>query len=241
MANIILTESELKLRMAQIYKEEKLEQIRDTWQTFTKNEKVFVLEFYKSLHPESKVLQESKWYNWLGDIVGFIPGLELVNVINGVSYWKQGEKLFALLSFLAGVPGLGMVLGPVKVLLKGGGAVAKGLKGAVALGDASKLASIGAKSSVVGKLIGTVGGWGGKLLSVLVRLGEKVPFLKTIIKGIKSVLNLFQSAKTNMGVKSVPAFKVTKSKPTLSTTGGGTPTGGGDPITNIMSSMFGSK
>jgi hypothetical protein len=177
----------------------------------------------------------------LGDIVGFIPGLELVNVINGVSYWKQGEKLFALLSFLAGVPGLGMVLGPIKVLLKGGGAVAKGLKGAVALGDASKLASIGAKSSVVGKLIGTVGGWGGKLLSVLVRLGEKVPFLKTIIAGIKSVLKLFQTAKGEMGVKSVPAFKVTKTKPTLSTTGGGTPTGGGDPITNIMSSMFGSK
>ena len=251
MANIILTESELKLRMAQIYKEEKLEQIRDTWQTFSKNEKVFVLEFYKSLHPESKVLQESKWYNWLGDIVGFIPGLELVNIINGVSYWKQGEKLFALLSFLAGVPGLGMILGPVKVLLKGGGAVAKGLKGAVALGDASKLASIGAKSSVVGKLIGTVGGWGGKLLSVLVRLGEKVPFLKTIIKGIKSVLNLFKSAKSNMAVKSVPAFQVTKNtlknKPTLSTMGGGTPTGGvtptggGDPITNIMSSIFGLK
>jgi hypothetical protein len=233
--------------MAQIYKEEKLEQIRDTWQTFTKNEKVFVLEFYKSLHPESKVLQESKWYNWLGDIVGFIPGLELVNVINGVSYWKQGEKLYALLSFLAGLPGFGLILGPVKVLLKGGGAVARGLKSAVAVGDASKLASIGAKSSVVGKLIGTVGGWGGKLLSVLVRLGEKVPFLKTIIAGIKSVLMLFQKAKGKMGVKSVPAFKVTKNKPTLSSmggvtpTGGGVPTGGGDPISNIMSSMFGSK
>ena len=241
MTNIILTESELKLRMAQIYKEEKLEQIRDTWQTFTKNEKVFVLEFYKSLHPESKVLQESKWYNWLGDIVGFIPGLELVNVINGVSYWKQGEKLYALLSFLAGLPGFGMILGPVKVLLKGGGAVAKGFKGAVAVGDASKLASLGAKSGVIGKLISTVGGWGGKLLEVLVRLGEKVPFLKTIIVGIKSTLRLFQSAKSKMGVKSVPGFKITKNKPTLSTMGGGTPTGGNDPITNIMSSMFGTK
>jgi hypothetical protein len=241
MANIILTESELKLRMAQIYKEEKLEQIRDTWQTFSKNEKVFVLEFYKAIHPESKVLQESKWYNWLGDIVGFIPGLELVNVINGVSYWKQGEKLFALLSFLAGLPGLGLILGPVKLLLKGGGAVAKGFKGAVAVGDAGKLASLGTKSGVIGKLISTVGGWGVKLLSVLVRLGEKVPFLKTIISGIKTILKLFQTAKGEMGVKSVPEFKVTKTKPTLSTTGGGTPTGGGDPITNIMTSMFGSK
>ena len=190
MANIILTESELKLRMAQIYKEEKLEQIRDTWQTFTKNEKVFVLEFYKSLHPESKILQESKWYNWIGDIVGFIPGLELVNVINGVSYWKQGEKLFALLSFIAGIPGLGLILGPVKVLLKGGGAVAKAFKGAVAVGDAGKLASLGAKTGVIGKLISSVGGWGGKLLEMLITLGEKVPFLRNIIRGLKSTLNV---------------------------------------------------
>ena len=251
MANIILTESELKLRMAQIYKEEKLEQIRDTWQTFTKNEKVFVLEFYKSLHPESKVLQESKWYNWLGDIVGFIPGLELVNVINGVSYWKQGEKLFALLSFLAGVPGLGLILGPVKVLLKGGGAVARGLKGAVAVGDASKLASLGAKSGVVGKLIGTVGGWGGKLLSMLVSLGERVPFLGKIIRGLKSTIKVFQTAKGEMGgVKSVQGFKVTKnpltSNPSLPI--GGVEKGiekgvekgaAADPITNMVSSMLG--
>lgn len=248
MANIILTESELKLRMAQIYKEEKLEQIRDTWQTFTKNEKVFVLEFYKSLHPELKLLQESKWYNWIGDIIGFIPGLELVNVINGVSYWKQGEKLFALLSFIAGIPGLGLILGPVKVLLKGGGAVARGLKSAVAVGDASKLAGLGAKSGVIGKFIGSVGGWGAKLLEILIRLGEKVPFLRNIISGLKSTLKVFKSAKGIMGVKSAPAFKITKNtlknKPTLTKSSGmgkiGQITSGDkDPITNMMSSMFG--
>ena len=55
MTNIILNESELKLRMAQIYKEEKLLQIKETWETFSKNEKVFVLEFYKAMNPESKI------------------------------------------------------------------------------------------------------------------------------------------------------------------------------------------
>ena len=248
MANIILTESELKLRMAQIYKEEKLEQIRDTWQTFTKNEKVFVLEFYKSLHPESKILQESKWYNWIGDIVGFIPGLELVNVINGVSYWKQGEKLFALLSFIAGIPGLGLILGPVKVLLKGGGAVAKAFKGAVAVGDAGKLASLGAKTGVIGKLISSVGGWGGKLLEMLITLGEKVPFLRNIIRGLKSTLNVFKSAHGIMGTKSIPPIKYAnnslKQMPNLSKSDGIKPIDGmghgdKDPITNMMSSMFG--
>jgi hypothetical protein len=168
--------------------------------------------------------------------------LELVNVINGVSYWKQGEKLYALLSFLAGLPGFGLILGPVKVLLKGGGAVARGLKSAVAVGDAGKLASLGAKSGVVGKLIGTVGGWGGKLLSMLVSLGERVPFLRNIISGLKSTLKVFQTAKGTMGgVKSVPGFKVTKNpltdKPSLPIDGG-INKGGEDPITNMMSSMF---
>jgi hypothetical protein len=254
MTNIILTESELKLKMAQIYKEEKLLQLKETWETFSKNEKVFVLEFYKAMHPESKLLQESKWYNWVGDIIGFIPGLELVNVINGVSYWKQGEKLFAILSFLAGIPGLGLVLGPVKTLLKGGGAVAKGFKGAVAAGDAAKLASIGKKSGIIGKLIGGVGSWGVKLFSMLEKLLSKVPFLKTIIAGIKSVVRLFGAAddimvKSASGVKyptKVPQSNVVVPKggttPLNKVGKAGEPKGmKADPITSIMSSMFGGK
>lgn len=254
MTNIILNESELKLRMAQIYKEEKLLQIKETWETFSKNEKVFVLEFYKAMNPESKILQESKWYNWVGDIIGFIPGLELVNVINGVSYWKQGEKLFAILSFLAGVPGLGFVLGPVKVLLKGGGAVAKGFKGAVAMGDAVKLAQLGSKSGVIGKLIGGVGSWGVKLFTMLEKLLGRVPFLKTIIAGIKTVIRLFGEA-DNIMVKSASgakySSKVPQAKSVIPKTSAvplnkvgkaGEPKGMmADPITSIMSSMFGGK
>jgi hypothetical protein len=245
MGNIILTESELKLRMAQIYKEEKLLQLKETWKTFSKNEKVFVLEFYKVMNPESKLLQESKWYNWVGDIVGFIPGLELVNVINGVSYWKQGEKLFAILSFLAGIPGLGLILGPVKTLLKGGGVIAKGFKSAVALGDASKLAKIGSKSGIIAKLIGGVGSWGAKLLTILEKLFIKVPFLKTIIAGIKTVIKLFGDAdgimkKSSSGVKyatNVPKSNVVPKsyKSQLSDMGKN------DPITSMLSSMFGGK
>jgi hypothetical protein len=254
MSMIVLTESELKIKMAQIYKEEKLNQVRKKWDGFTKTEKMFVVEFYKILHPESKILSETKWYNWVGDIAGLIPGLELVNIVNGVSYWRQGEKLFALLSFLAGVPGLSLLLGPVKVLLKGGGAAAKALKGAVAVGDAAKLATVAKESSVIGRLVAGVGSWGVKLLEMLGKLLEKVPFLKTIINGIKSIIRLFKSANGQMVSSSKgQQFKASSPQGKMILTKGGTvplnkvgttqPTGmkSDDPITNIISSMFGSK
>lgn len=247
----VLNEPELKLRMAQIYKEEKIRTLKEKWERFTKEEKIFVMEFYKSLHPESKVLSEAKWYNWLGDLIGFIPGLEIVNVINGISYWKQGDKLFALLSFLAGIPALGVIMGPVKVLFRGGGAALRALKGAVALGDAGKIASVASKSSVLSKFVGAVGKWGGKLLSLLVRVGEKVPFLKTIIKGIKGVVDLFKGAKTKMvgaatklttptPISSLTPSAVGPTSPLGKMGSAGGPSGvKADPITNILSSMFG--
>ena len=242
MSQIVLTESELKLRMAQIYKEEKLNQMKSIWETFTKNEKLFVFEFYKQLHPESKLLSEGKWYNWIGDIVGFIPGLEIVNVINGVSYWRQGDKLFALLSFLAGLPGLNLILNPVKGLLKGGGALARGLKGAVALGDSTKLASLGSKSGIIGKLIRTVGDWGGKLMGVLLKIGERVPFLKNVIKGIRGTVETFKGASAKMLSGGGNALKnVSKiDNPALNVKKGiGGNVGDNDPFSNALSSMLG--
>ena len=199
MSKVILTESELKLRMAQIYKEEKIKQVKTIWETFTKEEKIFVIEFYKQLHPESKLLSESKWYNWIGDIVGFIPGLELVNVINGVSYWKQGEKLYALLSLLAGLPGMGLILNPIKGLLRLGGSTATLLKGAVATGSVVKLTKVGKMSAPIGKLISSVGSWGAGLIGLLLKLGERIPILKNVIKGLRSIVDLFTQANGRMG------------------------------------------
>ena len=245
----VLNESELKLRMAQIYKEEKIKTLKEKWEQFTKEEKIFVMEFYKALHPESKVLSEAKWYNWLGDIIGFIPGLEIVNVINGISYWKQGDKLFALLSFLAGIPALGFIMGPIKVLLRGGGAIVKGLKSAISLGSAGKIAGLASKSGTLAKFVGAVGQWGGKLLSLLAKVGKRVPFLKTIIKGIEGVINLFKTAKSKLIKPSVKYTAPPSSiKPVVvgatsslgKMSGAGSPSGvKTDPITNIISSMFG--
>jgi hypothetical protein len=82
---------------------------------------------------------------------------------------------------------------------------------------------------------------------MLVSLGERVPFLGKIIRGLKSTIKVFQTAKGEMGgVKSVSGFKVTKNpltdKPSLPI--GGVEKGvekgaAADPITNMVSSMLG--
>jgi len=147
------------------------------------------------------------------------------------------------------VPGLGLILGPVKVLLKGGGMVAKAFRGAVAVGDSSKLASLGAKSGVIGKLISSVGGWGVALLGVLTKVGERVPGLRVIIKGIKSLIGTFTGAKNLMGKSAIHAATDMDKIPSLGSKLKGKPSlspdidvhGGKDPISNMMSSMFGAK
>lgn len=241
----VLNESELKLRMAQIYKEEKIKELKSKWEKFTKEEKIFVLEFYKALHPDSKLLSESRWYNWIGDIVGLIPGLELVNVVNGVSYWRQGEKFFSLLSFLAGIPAMGFITNPIKLLSRGGSAVLTALRGAVALGDSGKIAGIASKSGVIGKFVGAVGTWGSKLLGVLARIGERIPFVRTIIKGMRGIVDMFTSAKAKMGgalgkstslVPDLDGAKPIKVNIGAPNSGQG---GQNDQFSNMVSSMFG--
>ena len=49
-------------------------------------------------------INESEWYNTIGDIVGIIDPTGVVDLVNGVSYWNQGDKLFALLSWISVVP-----------------------------------------------------------------------------------------------------------------------------------------
>ena len=142
---------------------------------------------------------------------------------------------------MAGIPGLGMILGPVKTLVKGGGAIARLFKGAIAVGDVSKLSKLGSISSVIGKFISAVSKWGGKLMTILGNIGKRVPFLKTIIGGIEKLINVFKGAKTKM---SVPTKLSTVSTPTvspLSTLGssGLTSKGGSDPFGGLLSSLLG--
>ena len=111
MEKTLYTESEVKTRISEIYEEERFKIINEKWSKLSDKDKIFVVEFAKGLYPEkAKLINESKWYNTLMDLVGIVDPTGLVDIINGVSYWRQGDKLYAILSWVSAVPLLGDVI-----------------------------------------------------------------------------------------------------------------------------------
>ena len=84
----------------QLYQEEQFRLMEEKWNSLEQHEKIIVVEMLKTIYPEkSKLINESKWYNTLGDIVGIFDPTGIVDIVNGISYWRQGDKFFAILSF----------------------------------------------------------------------------------------------------------------------------------------------
>ena len=90
----LVTETELKERIYEIYQEEFTKILNEKWSKLTNQDKRIVVEMLKVVYPEKKsLLKESKWYNTVGDIAGIFDPIGIVDLVNGISYWRQGDKL----------------------------------------------------------------------------------------------------------------------------------------------------
>ena len=147
MANILITERQLAL--------------------ITKNQASIGVDY----------INESEWYNTLGDIAGIFDPTGIIDLANGVSYWNQGDKLFALLSWVSVIPYVGDVLAkPVVGVLKVGGKATRAFKGAVVAGDAVKIAETAkVAGGPIAKMVEKAPTWGGRLLEILKTAIGKVP------------------------------------------------------------------
>jgi hypothetical protein len=208
----ILTESELKEQIVQIYKEEQEKILQEKWDNLSKEEKIFVVEFLRSAYPEkSKLLKESKWYNTLGDIAGIFDPTGIIDVVNGISYWRQGDKLFALLSFISAVPILGDAIGKTVIgVMKTGSAGSKAFKAAALAGDASKIAST-AKSAggPIAKMVETAPSWGTKLINMLKASIGRIPLLgRGLVRVIEEYIQIFKGAGAKMSTRATEFAKL---------------------------------
>lgn len=207
-----ITESELKEHILQIYKEEQEKILQEKWDTLSKEDKIFVVEFLRSAYPEkSKLLKEAKWYNTLGDLVGIFDPTGIVDVVNGISYWRQGDKLFAILSLISAVPIIGDAIGKTAIgVMKTGGASTKAFKAAAVAGDAAKIAETAkAAGGPIAKMVSSAPSWGTKLLNMLKALIGRVPFLgRGLVKVIEEYIQIFKSAGAKMGTRSIELAKL---------------------------------
>ena len=75
------------------------------WNTLSDKDKVFLLSLCNDLLPKkSKNLNESKWYNTVGDILGIFDPTGVIDLANGISYINQGDYLFGFLSMISVIP-----------------------------------------------------------------------------------------------------------------------------------------
>jgi len=175
MASIIITEKQLEL----IVKEQKSQ--------------------------ETELIQESEWYNMVGDIIGIADPTGIVDIINGISYFSQGDHLFGLLSMISAIPYAGDVVAkPVMGALKIGGGATKGLSKAMKLAKAGKtaeastmLAKLAEKPGVVGTFLQSAKSWAPKVASKI----EQVP--AGPLKGFKGIILDYLKLLENAGAKSI--------------------------------------
>lgn len=205
MKGVILNESEFNLRVTEIYREEQFKILNEKWKTLTKNEKTFVIEFYKVIYPEnSKLINESKWYNTVGDIAGIFDPTGVIDLANGISYWKQDDKLFAILSWISVLPYLGDVIAkPVVGLLKLGGDAVKGFRYAAAGKDAIKLAETAKNAGgPIATFVEKSPSWGTKLVELLRSSVGRFPIIGRIVGLVEEYVKLFTTASKEMKVGS---------------------------------------
>jgi hypothetical protein len=212
MAEFILSEKQLKLINNNINFNINLESAQENWLKLSTKEKEFVIETAKLLYPyNSKLLKEAKWYNTLGDIVGIFDPTGVVDLVNGISYIKQGDNLFGFLSIVSAVPYVGDVVAkPVMGALKIGAPSAKLLESILKMANlaksekefakvASELARLESKGGPISFFIKQFGKVSGKLRAII----ERSP--GGVLKGLKDTIlqwiNLFE--KSSVAGKSI--------------------------------------
>ena len=199
----LLTGEEFNKYISEIYLDEQKKYVTERLLKLTKDEQQFVVEMLKNIFPnDAKLINESKWYNTVGDIVGIFDPTGVVDLINGISYWRQGDKLFAILSWISVIPGLGdLIAKPVVGVLKAGGESAKLFKGAVVAGDAVKLGKVAESGGALGKMVETSPSWGTKLINIIKAAASKIPFFgKRFVRLLEEFVNLFVKGSKEMKV-----------------------------------------
>ena len=162
------------------------------------NEKQFLL--LKENLQNQKLINEAEWYNTLGDILGIFDPTGIVDFANGISYMKQGDTIFGILSMVSVIPYIGDFAAKPLLLLGKSGKVIRNAELALKLTKAGKMAEatkiiqdLSKTNKYWAKFTNSVRSWGPKLIQKIDKLpgGFLTKGLKnTIIDWIKLLTNV---------------------------------------------------
>lgn len=205
MASIIINEKQMGVIARHVEFQESLELAEQNWSRFSPKQKELVIELCKISYPEkTEIIKEAKWYNLVGDILGIADPTGIVDIVNGISYFSQGDHLFGLLSLISAIPYAGDVAAkPVMGALKIGGAATKELRVAMDLAKVGKTAEASASLAKLAKEPGVVGKFLQSAKSWAPKVAEKVERLPGgLLKGFKKTILDYLKLLENAGAKS---------------------------------------
>ena len=210
MPSIVLTQEQLDMINSDLKREKVIQEIHEKWQTISKTQKLFVLEYLKVLHQLNEVIKKVKsnqlneaWYNTVLDVVGWLDPTGIADTLNGVIYLTQGEYLFGFLSFVGAVPYAGdIVAKPVMYALKAGKPSAKALNGVMKLSKAGKSTEAAAELAKLSDSGGLIGWFTKQMAKLVPKLEELINAMPGgVLKGFKNTLlewiNLFKKGATS--------------------------------------------
>lgn len=195
---------------------------------------------------KNNIIVEAKWYNTVMDILGIFDPTPTIDLINGFSYFKQGDNLYAFLSFLSAIPYGGDLIGKsAMTAAKVGGKSAKELKVALDLMKTNP-----AKAAKLLQTLSKEGGAIGKLVNSSVKWGPEV--LQSVSKFPKAVSGFsgFLTTTINFMIKNARKLKtMAKWAPSSPTKTPDVVSGGekmladvaSDPLSNMFQALFSGK
>jgi hypothetical protein len=124
---IVINESDLKKVINTINSEEHaITELKERYSNMSDDDKELCVSLIEYFNPHLKLqLNEAQWYNTVLDILGVVDPSPILDTINGISYLKQGDKFYAMLSFIAAVPIIGDWIGKGFMLTGRGSKVVK--------------------------------------------------------------------------------------------------------------------
>jgi len=147
------------------------------------------------------LLNESKWYNTFLDFVGIVDPTGIADGINAMSYFRQGDVLYGMLSLVSLVPYVGDAIAkPFIGLMKAGKINSKVINAGLKSGNASKVASEMGKTKAGKAVLETMKNptTQGFLSKILDRLA-KLPGFRSFTKDARTYVNVFTQAAKQTG------------------------------------------
>lgn len=150
---------------------------------------------------DTDLLNESKWYNTFLDFVGIVDPTGVADGINAMSYFRQGDTLYGILSLISLVPYIGDAIAkPFIGLMKAGKINSKVINVGLKSGNSAKVASEMGKTKAGKAVLETMKNpkTQGFLSKILGKIG-KLPGFRGFSRDAKTYITVFTQAAKQTG------------------------------------------